>query len=65
MAIVTHLKICLILIQVVTLTYVGCTLGPDKSMNHEHDSRCNIVRREIDKCSKQFRGVAIILSQMK
>ena len=54
-----------ILIQVVILTYVGCTLGPDKSVNHEHDSRCNIVRRETDKCSKQFIEVAIILSQMK
>lgn len=43
-------KIFLVLIQVVTLTYVGCTLRPDKSMNHEHDSRSNIVRREIDKC---------------
>lgn len=38
----------LILIRVVTLTYVGCTLGPDKSVTYEHDSRCNIVRREID-----------------
>ena len=62
--ILLHIKKIFILIQVVTLTYVGCTLGPDKSVNHEHDSRCNIVRRGTVKCSKQFIRVAIILSQM-
>lgn len=61
----TFKKEILMLIQVVTLTYVGCTFCSVKNMSHEHDPGCNIAWTEIDECSKLFIGVAIILSQMK
>lgn len=51
-------------IQVVTLTYIGCTFGPDKNRSHEHDHGCTskVARRDIDKWTKQFVGVAIIMA---